>query len=137
MADPDPPFLLTYIAPAPPLPSWLSYTSSATLTTTAVYSVATLVQGTPTLVEGRITMTVYGTDVIQLPLTVDVPEGEVLAFPYTRTGGFGAVIGSVLGGSVVTLDSAGGVTKGLVPATVVSPAPMATAGTSLLGLTSH
>ncbi|KAM0754525.1 hypothetical protein T439DRAFT_115844 [Meredithblackwellia eburnea MCA 4105] len=88
----------TYTPPPAPLPSWLSYTSSPTLTTTQTYAYATLVDdATPTLATSSVTLTLYRTDVIQLPLTVQVVSGVPLAFPFTTFGGDGPVLGSVIG----------------------------------------
>lgn len=90
------PFALTYTAPAAELPAWQSYTQSATLTTTALWTVATLdAQGVITFTSGQIVQTAYGTQVVQLPITVDVPYS--VGAPYTTPGGTGPTVISVLG----------------------------------------
>jgi hypothetical protein len=95
MAD-NVPFALTYIPQAAVLPAWLSYTSSPTLTSTALYTVPTLdPNGSPTLLTGEVVLTLFGTQIIQLPLTVDVTYS--VAAPYTTADGSGPTIGSVLG----------------------------------------
>lgn len=101
VSTPPPPFAVTYIPEAAPLPAWLSYTSSPVLTTVQAYTYATLLDGTPALVGGSVTLTQYETQVVQLALTVDVNEGVPLAFPYTTAGGTGPTQASVLGGTGV------------------------------------
>lgn len=87
---------LTYRPPVQELPPWLSYSSSPTLTRTEVYSIATLdLNGLQTFIVGTQVQTLYETKLIQLPLTVDVPY-EV-GGPYTRAGGTGPTVASVVG----------------------------------------
>lgn len=90
------PFALTYTAPAAELPAWQSYTQSATLTTTAFWTYATLdAEGRQTLVSGALVQTAYGTRIVQLPITVDIPYS--VGGIYTTAGGTGPTVVSVLG----------------------------------------
>lgn len=100
------PFALTYTAAAAELPAWQSYTESATLTTTAGFTYATLdAQGVVTFVSGEVVQTQYGTEIVQLPITVDV--GYSVGAPYTTAGGDGPTVVSVLGASAaITLPEA-------------------------------
>ena len=91
------PLSLTYTPPAAALPSWLVYTSAPTVTTTAFYTLPTLFSGTPSLLTSSIVLTQWGTEILQLPLTVDAPSGIELGFPYTQEGGVGPTVVSVLG----------------------------------------
>lgn len=102
------PLSLTYTPPAAPLPSWLSYTSAPTLTTTAFYTLPTLLSGSPSLLTASVVLTQWGTEIIQLPLTVEAPSGIVLGFPYTEVGGEGPTVVRVLGETgVFTLGDSG------------------------------
>ncbi|GAA5950897.1 hypothetical protein JCM8115_005002 [Rhodotorula mucilaginosa] len=77
-------------APTAELPAWLSYTSSATATVERVYTFATLLaNGVPTLATTAVVETDYGTDILQLPVTVDASavEGQNLGLFYTTAGG--------------------------------------------------
>lgn len=90
----------TYTPPLAELPPWLSYSLVPILTTTRVFTVATLLpNGEPTLLPTSILQTIYTTEVIQLALTVDVGGGVPLGWPYTTAGGTGPTIASVLGGA--------------------------------------
>ncbi|KAM0788320.1 hypothetical protein ACM66B_001463 [Microbotryomycetes sp. NB124-2] len=94
----EPPFALTYIQQAPDLPAWLSYTSSPTGTTTALFSVATLDQnGVPTYVTGQVVRTLYETRVVQVQITTELPFSVPLGALYTTAGGTGPTVVSVLG----------------------------------------
>lgn len=77
-------------APTAELPAWLSYTSSATATVEQVYTFATLLaNGVPTLATTAVLETEYGTNILQLPVTVDASavEGQNLGLFYTTAGG--------------------------------------------------
>lgn len=77
-------------APTAELPAWLSYTSSATATVERVYTFATLLaNGVPTLATTAVRETEYGTDILQLPVTVDASavEGQNLGLFYTTADG--------------------------------------------------
>lgn len=77
-------------APTAELPAWLSYTSSATATVERVYTFATLLaNGIPTFATTAVLETEYGTDILQLPVTVDASavEGQNLGLFYTTAGG--------------------------------------------------
>lgn len=77
-------------APTAELPAWLSYTSSATATVERVYTFATLLaNGVPTLATTAVLETEYGTDILQLTVTVDASavEGQNLGLFYTAAGG--------------------------------------------------
>lgn len=105
------PFALTYTAPAAELPAWQTYTESATLTTTAFWTYATLdAEGRQTLVSGVLTQTAYGTGIVQLPITVDVPYS--VGGIYTTAGGTGPTVVSVLG---ATGDITLGATSQVLP----------------------
>jgi hypothetical protein len=107
------PFALTYTPPAAELPAWQSYTQSATLTTTAFWTYATLdAEGRQTLVSGTVVQTAYGTDIVQLPITVDVPYS--VGGIYTTAGGTGPTVVSVLG---ATGDITLGATLQVLPST--------------------
>lgn len=112
------PFALTYTAQAAELPAWQSYTQSATLTTTALWTVATLdANGAVTFISGRVVQTAYGTQVVQLPITVDVPYS--VGEPYTTPGGTGPTLISVLGASAaITLQPP---SQSLPPSTRTAP----------------
>lgn len=97
--------------PTAELPPWLSYTSSPTATREVVYTYATLLQdGVPTLATSAAIVTQYGTDLLQLPITVDASAvaGQDLGTLYTIAGGTATqtVVGSVGGTRRVTLDAA-------------------------------
>lgn len=90
-------------APTAELPAWLSYTSSATATVERVYTFATLLaNGVPTLATTAVVETDYGTDILQLPVTVDASavEGQNLGLFYTTAGGTAsATVVRLLGGT--------------------------------------
>ncbi|GAA5855459.1 hypothetical protein JCM8547_007841 [Rhodosporidiobolus lusitaniae] len=92
-----------YTPPAAPLPAWLSYTSSPTLTVDVPFTVATLLpNGVPTLIASSNRVTQYETAIIQLPITVD-PEanvsGQNLGELYTTAGGTEPTVVRALGGT--------------------------------------
>ncbi|EGU12646.1 Proteophosphoglycan 5 [Rhodotorula toruloides ATCC 204091] len=78
-------------APLQPLPAWLSRTSFPTATVDLPYTIATLLpNGVPTLIITAQRVTQYGTDILQLPLTVDPGadvSGQNLGDLYTTAGG--------------------------------------------------
>ncbi|SCV67785.1 BQ2448_5396 [Microbotryum intermedium] len=125
MAQVPPPLGLTYIPPAAPLPSWMRYTSSPIATSTLYYTVNTLQDGTPTVQSGSIVVTNYLTQIIQLPLTVDVPYS--VGAPYTNDGGTGPTVVSILGatGSGATFVLAASVISTSTP--TAAPFPTAAA----------
>ncbi|KAK4051906.1 hypothetical protein OIV83_002611 [Microbotryomycetes sp. JL201] len=117
------PFGLTYVQPAPDLPAWLQYTSSATGTTTAVFSIATLdANGVPTYLTGQVVQTLYETQVVQLQITTDLSFSVPLGAIYTTAGGTGPTVISVLGET----GSLGAVTLG-------GPSPTDAASSSIPG----
>lgn len=96
-------------APTAELPAWLSYTSSATATVERVYTFATLLaNGIPTLATTAVLETEYGTDILQLPVTVDASavEGQNLGLFYTTAGGTASatVVRLVGGTQEVTIE---------------------------------
>ncbi|GEM06877.1 G-protein coupled receptor [Rhodotorula toruloides] len=112
-------------APLQPLPAWLSRTSSPTATVDLPYTYATLLpNGVPTLVVTAERVTQYGTDILQLPLTVDPGadvSGQILGDLYTTAGGeatqtivreLGGTRLFTLGGSSGTRALAGATTAG-------------------------
>ncbi|SCZ93189.1 BZ3500_MvSof-1268-A1-R1_Chr6-2g08517 [Microbotryum saponariae] len=125
MAQVPPPSYLTYIPPAAPLPSWLKYTSSPIATSTLYYTVETLLDGTPTVRSGAVVVTKYLTQIIQLPLTVDVPYK--VAAPYTNAGGTGPTVVSILGatGSGATFILAASMVSATTPTAAPFPTPAA------------
>ncbi|GAA5863874.1 hypothetical protein JCM3774_001184 [Rhodotorula dairenensis] len=97
-------------APTAELPAWLSYTSSAIATVEQVYTFATLLaNGVPTLATTVVLQTQYGTDLLQLPITVDASavEGQDLGQYYTTAGGATSpTVARLIGGTQeVTLGS--------------------------------
>ncbi|GAA5976253.1 hypothetical protein JCM10908_005431 [Rhodotorula pacifica] len=81
-------------APTAELPAWLSYTSSATATTNRVYTFATfLANGAATLATTAVVETEYGTDILQLPVTVaaSAVDGQQLGLYFTTAGGSASV----------------------------------------------
>lgn len=115
------PFSLTYLPDPLVLPYWLSYSTSATATTTATYSFTSMDVVLPT----TLVITRYGTNIIQLPITVDADPAIPLAFPYTRAGGSGILIGSVLGGEMITIGASTPIT--LSPSPIPTPARITSA----------
>ncbi|GAA5960537.1 hypothetical protein JCM3765_003670 [Sporobolomyces pararoseus] len=105
------PFDLTYEAPLGPVPDWLSYQVTPTATLILPFTVETLAQnGNPTAITGQATVTRYQTQLLQLPVTVSLPEGAEgedqisLGPDYTTAGGDGPTIARVYGGTqLVTL----------------------------------
>ncbi|GAA5885995.1 hypothetical protein JCM5296_007057 [Sporobolomyces johnsonii] len=102
------PFELAYTPPLAAVPAWLSYTVSPTATVVAPYTVATFAEnGNPTLQVAQATITQFGTNLIQLPLTVSleaVESGEPqvdLGSLYTTAGGDGPTVGHVVGGTQI------------------------------------
>ncbi|GAA5884705.1 hypothetical protein JCM6882_005360 [Rhodosporidiobolus microsporus] len=97
------PFAATYVPPAPPLPDWLSYTSSPTATALVPYTVATLLpNGVPTLVTSAARVTQYDTALLQLPITVDSAadvRGIDLGSLYTTAGGTDPTVARELDGT--------------------------------------
>ncbi|GAA5821353.1 hypothetical protein JCM11251_004585 [Rhodosporidiobolus azoricus] len=97
------PLAVTYVPPAPPLPAWLSVTSSPTATTFIPYTFATLLpDGVPTLLASAVQVTRYATATLQLPITVDSAanvEGIDLGSLYTTAGGTDPTVVRELGGT--------------------------------------
>ncbi|GAA5933558.1 hypothetical protein JCM1841_006350 [Sporobolomyces salmonicolor] len=120
------PFELAYTPPLAAVPAWLSYTLSPTATVVAPYTVATFAEnGNPTLQVAQATVTQYGTNLIQLPITVSleaVESGEPqvdLGSLYTTAGGDGPTVGHFVGGTqMFTIGSQTRALAGSQPPTV-------------------
>lgn len=102
------PLDLTYEAPLGPVPDWLSYRINPTATVVLPFTVNTLAaNGVPTAITGQATVTRYQTQLLQLPVTVTLPQGEErisLGPDYTTAGGDDPTIARVYGGTeLVTL----------------------------------
>lgn len=125
-------------APLQPLPAWLSRTSSPTATVDLPYTFATLLpNGVPTLIVTAQRVTQYGTDILQLPLTIDPAadvSGQILGDLYTTPGGdatqtvvreLGGTRMFTLGGGSGTQALAGATTAGVqsAPAAVTAMSP--------------
>lgn len=115
------PFALTYTPEAAPLPDWLSvYSVIPTLTTIVSYTYATAdAAGAQTLVQGAVTATLYETQIVQLPITVDVDYS--VGGIYTNAGGTGPTVLSVLGatGSLAAITVQPSISE--TPFSTVSP----------------
>lgn len=106
------PFDLTYEAPLGPVPDWLSYQVTPTATLVLPFTVETLAEnGNPTAITGQATVTRYQTQVLQLPVTVSLPEGAEgerqisLGPDYTTAGGDGPTVARIYGGTqLVTIE---------------------------------
>ncbi|GAA6062651.1 hypothetical protein JCM10212_003463 [Sporobolomyces blumeae] len=120
------PFALTYEAPVQALPDWLSYRLTPTATVVQDFTVATLApNGAATLETGLVTLTRYTTELLELPVTIDLPavasgQQQVDLGPgYTTAGGDGPTVARVYGQTdLVTL--AGSPTGGANSATRTS-----------------
>ncbi|GAA5905401.1 uncharacterized protein JCM6883_006385 [Sporobolomyces salmoneus] len=127
------PFDLTYEAPLGPVPDWLSYRISPTTTQVLPFTRDTLdANGEQTAVTGQATVTRYETEILQLPVTVSLPEGEErisLGADFTTAGGNGPTIARVYGETNL-------VTLGVSTPTITSPVGTTTAATATASLTS-
>ncbi|KAJ8295914.1 hypothetical protein OF846_001250 [Rhodotorula toruloides] len=119
-------------APLQPLPAWLSRTSSPTATLDLPYTFATLLpNGVPTLIVTAQRVTQYGTDILQLPLTIDPAadvSGQILGDLYTTPGGDATqTVVRELGGTRMFTLGGGSGTQALAGATTagVQSAPAA------------
>lgn len=99
----EPPFALTYLPPSLNLPSWLSETSFPTQTTIIQFPQTDEV-GRSIGIESA-TITQFSTQIIQLPITVEVNSGVQLSFPFVSEGNTNPTFVSELGASTFILLS--------------------------------